>query len=114
MKKLIIFSILSFLIITLSQCTMNCDSEMDNKRDKYGSPEEISKYESEGYHSVDWWYWSKGIEFTFKWGTNVDGCEVSKYTFEPHTNITDSIRTVIDQTKQLEYTRFYIDCGLTR
>ena len=61
----------------------NCDGEMDEIRQKEGTPEEVNRYDSEDYHSVSWWYWSKGIEYTFVWGEIIDGCEVSTYTFPP-------------------------------
>jgi hypothetical protein len=74
--------------VFVSGCSMecNCDKEMDKTRDRYGGPEEVNSYDSGGYHSVSWWYWSKGIEFTFTWGEYVDGCcDKSTYTFPPIT-----------------------------
>ena len=72
--------ILFYLIIG---CSSNCDKEMDKVRSKYGAPEEKNTYSSSGYHSETWWYWSKGISYTFSWGENVDGCDKSTYTFDP-------------------------------
>lgn len=101
MKKAIVFFLLLCMIFICS-CSSNCDDEMSDTRKKYGAPEEISNYESGGYHSTDWWYWTKGIEFTFVWGNNVSGCEVSTYTFEPIGGVvTDSIREEIENTKAL-------------
>ena len=62
---------------------------MESKREKYGDPEEVNKYNSSGYHSVDWWYWTRGKEFTFTWGSDVEECcDVTSYTFTPIRNIT--------------------------
>ncbi|MBT3202596.1 MAG: hypothetical protein HN350_22070 [Phycisphaerales bacterium] len=33
--------------------------------DQYGQPEEVSEYNSANYHSIDWWWWSRGFEVTF-------------------------------------------------
>jgi hypothetical protein len=33
--------------------------------DLYGQPEEIESYNSDCYHTVDWWYWSIGFEVSF-------------------------------------------------
>jgi hypothetical protein len=63
---------------------VNCDDEIDDAVNSLGPPEEVNKYDTEdGYHSWDYWWWSKGINYSFTWGTNVSGCEVSTYTFEP-------------------------------
>jgi hypothetical protein len=106
MKQLIkffSFGILFILAINLSQCDWgNCKNEMQEKKDQYGEPEETSKYDSDGYHSEDWWYWSKGVQFTFTWGTDVEGCDVSKYTFDPITELNDSTRKAIKEEKTLE------------
>ena len=54
--------------------------------DQYGEPEEVDKYNSEDYHTVDWWYWTQGFEVSFidspyddTYGWRVD----STYEFEP-------------------------------
>lgn len=61
----------------------NCDSEMTDIRETMGTPEETNTYDSGNYHSYDYWYWCSGVNYSFTWGENVDGCEVSQYTFEP-------------------------------
>lgn len=86
MKKQIIAVLILVMSLLCLHCDILCDDcsrEMDDTRDKYGEPEEINSYDASDYHSVDWWYWSQGVEFTFAWGEIVDGCEVSKYTFTP-------------------------------
>ena len=37
--------------------------------DKYGYPEDIYKYDSDCYHTINWWWWSKGFSVTF-----IDSC----------------------------------------
>ncbi|MEE8578062.1 MAG: hypothetical protein V3T31_12475 [candidate division Zixibacteria bacterium] len=61
----------------------NCDDKMAETRTSNGEPEEVQTYDSGDYHSVSWWYWSQGVNYDFTWGENVDGCEVSRYTFDP-------------------------------
>ena len=54
--------------------------------DQRGEPEEITKYNSDNYCTVDWWWWSQGFEVTFIWTTYDDtyGWRVdSTYEFEP-------------------------------
>lgn len=82
MKKFVLVLLLLFILF-ISCGLSNCNDEMADVRAKMGAPEEIDRYDSEGYHSVDWWYWSKGICYGFIWGTNVDGCETSTYQFDP-------------------------------
>ena len=84
--KYIIFAFIVAVLILLGQCTIlqpDCAAEMENVENSRGAPEEINRYDTEGYHSVDWWYWMQGICYTFIWGSVVGGCEVSTYTFEP-------------------------------
>jgi len=113
MKKLLF---LVFIFLFLLSCeSQNCDDKKSEIRSKYGSPEEVSTYDSEGYHNEDWWYWSKGIEYSFTWGTNVDGCEVSKYTFDPiYSILSDSIRVSVNKLKILEEKEYFIDCDICR
>lgn len=58
----------------------SCKSEMNKIRDKMGEPEEVKTYNSGDYSNTDWWYWTKGIEYSF---TYYKSCEVSTYTFSP-------------------------------
>ena len=58
----------------------SCDSEMKEVRAKQGEPEEVKNYQSGNYSSVSWWYWKKGISYTF---TYYKQCDVSTYTFSP-------------------------------
>lgn len=54
--------------------------------DQYGPPEDLYEYESPDYHSIDWWWWSRGFEVTFLWTTydDVRGWVVdSTYSFPP-------------------------------
>lgn len=62
----------------------DCDSEMDDVRDRLGAPEEVNGYDTSDYHNHTWWYWAKGISYTFEWGSIVKSdCDVSTYTFPP-------------------------------
>ncbi len=82
-RNLVIF-ILTIICMLVYSCSLNCDKKMDEVRAKHGSPEETSKYSSAGYYSETWWYWSKGVSYTFTWGAKVTGaCDFSKYEFDP-------------------------------
>jgi len=61
----------------------DCSDEIEDYVATYGNPEEISKYDSGGYHSWSYSWYCKGLIVTFVWGENVGGCEVSTYTFTP-------------------------------
>ncbi len=76
--------ILIFICLFVYSCSSNCDSKMDDIVGRYGKAEERSSYSSTGYFSETWWYWSKGLSFTFTWGSTVTGaCDMSKYEFDP-------------------------------
>jgi hypothetical protein len=76
---------------------------MDKVKSTQGTPEEVERYDSSSYHSVDWWYWSKGICYTFTWGKNVEECcDISTYRFESIlTNSSESIKNIIKKNKKL-------------
>lgn len=59
----------------------DCRSPMDDTRSSNGVAEEVQNFSSDGYNSETWWYWTKGISYTFTWGTSA--CKVSTYTFSP-------------------------------
>jgi hypothetical protein len=73
------------LALTGWNCNIsNCDDEKKDVRSQWGPPEEINTYDTSDYHSEDWWYWTKGFEYTFKWGRHVEhACETSRYNFTP-------------------------------
>ena len=79
MKYLIILLLSVFIFYG---CDLSCDDLKSEVRNQYGQPEEISSYNSGDYSSEDWWYWSKGIEFTFTQSSG-EPCEKSTYTFSP-------------------------------
>lgn len=58
----------------------SCKSEMNEIRGKMGEPEEVNTYNSGDYSKTDWWYWTRGIQYSF---TYYKYCEVSTYTFRP-------------------------------
>ena len=83
-RYLVIGIVLFAALIVLQGCDCNCDDDMDDCKKKNGEPEEINTYSSDGYNSTDFWYWSKGVQYGFTWGSNVDGCcDKSTYTFDP-------------------------------
>ncbi|MBA7524297.1 hypothetical protein ES705_16434 [subsurface metagenome] len=54
--------------------------------DKYGDPEEVNEYISDDYHSIDWWWYSKGFMVNFLWSmySDVHGWEVDHtWLFDP-------------------------------
>jgi len=76
---------------------------MDQIRGTYGEPEEINTYSSSDYSSETWWYWSKGISYTFKWGSLIEGdCDISTYTFDPiSANSSEALKIKIKSSKAL-------------
>ncbi len=53
---------------------------------QYGQPEDIYTYDSGDYHTVDWWWWSRGfmVGFANTPYDGVDGWGVDNtYTFPP-------------------------------
>ena len=61
----------------------NCASEISTLRLDRGSPDEIERYEQDGYHRYTYWYYAQGYSMTLEWGKNVDGCQSNSYTFQP-------------------------------
>jgi len=57
----------------------------DEIRAQYGPPEEVNTYDSEGYWTETWWYWSRGVSFTFVREAYGDIDLESTYTFSPIT-----------------------------
>lgn len=54
--------------------------------DQYGQPEDVYEYISDDYHSIDWWWWSKGFMVCFVESTydDVYGWTVDHtYSFDP-------------------------------
>ena len=96
--RYLLFIISMIFILILASCECNCNEEKNEKIDRYGSPEEIESYSSHGYKSESWWYWSKGIEFTFT-SSKDDCCDVSTYKFTPIKNITDEQKEIIKMAK---------------
>lgn len=71
------------LTLALSACSVDCNDQKDDTRERYGSPEEVETYDSGNYHSHTWWYWSIGFSRNFTWTDDSGSCEVSDYTFSP-------------------------------
>jgi len=111
MKLLLLVLSFGFL---LGCSDSNCDSKMEEYRNDWGTPEEINKYDSDGYHSWDYWYWSDGRQVSFTWGTDMEGCDVSTYTFSPIGKIAvrDSIRGMKDEHSVLVSRSSSENCSL--
>ncbi len=60
-----------------------CRERMDQARRELGEPEDIYKLDSSGYKSESWWWWTKGLSYTWSWGSNVKGCQKTTYKFDP-------------------------------
>lgn len=87
--KLLLVIVFTALFMLIYGCTdYNCDEEMQEAKSRYGPPEEVNTYDSGDYHSVDYWWWSKGVNKGFTWSKDQD-CEVSTYTFEPITDLSE-------------------------
>jgi len=101
MKRFIKLSALLLFIICIGCAEQNCNDQMTDVRNDYGSAEETYGYDSGEYHTIDWWYWSNGFEYTFTWGGSAGGCQVSKYTFTPILKPSAGFKDVIRQSKVL-------------
>lgn len=87
-KLTLSFIIVMSIFVGCSVEPCDCTAKKEDVKEKYGNPEEVNTYTSDGYNSDSWWYWSKGISYTFTWGSIVDGCcDMSVYTFSPITNL---------------------------
>ena len=82
MKNQILFTLM-LMVIFFGCSKPDCTDQMAETKLKHGVAEEVNSYHSEGYHNIDWWYWSRGFQYSFTWGDNVKGCQVSVFTFSP-------------------------------
>lgn len=84
MIKIIVIVIFSVLLTACGGDSKfwdsSCKSEMGDVKARLGEPEEVNNYSSSGYTSTSWWYWTRGVEYTF---TYTNSCDVSTYTFTP-------------------------------
>jgi len=88
------FTILTVFLLGLLPVYLTAQEEMDSCIESHGNPEDINKYDSEGYHSWTFWYWCQGFSRTFTLGKNVYGCETSTYTFSPICALQDIDRPI--------------------
>lgn len=114
--KSLLFLVIFSSLVTSINCDLfnhlkcNCDDKMEEIRNKMGPPEEVNRYDTSDYHNVDWWYWSKGICYTFEWGSIVDKCcEVSTYQFEPIEG--ENIQMKKDSLKKEKQSHLYKSFG---
>ena len=105
MKRVMFLMVLALMLVGLTTgCgKQDCVDQMQDTKAKYGAAEEINRYNSKDYHNEDWWYWSRGFEYSFTWGENIKGCDVSKYTFSPigSTSLSTSTKIVAEKSKVL-------------
>lgn len=83
MKKLIMATLIA---LAIGGCSKNCDDEIEEAIDKNGFPEEINTYSSGDANLLDYWWWSKGLNMTFRWESGsfgYDVCDVDTFTFDP-------------------------------
>lgn len=101
MKKVCLALILVALVLAGISCDGKTSLEYDERietRQEYGEPEDTTTYSTDDYWTETWWYWSKGIAFTFEKSERTDsvlGCArhtkeyinlKSTYLFEPIEN----------------------------
>ena len=95
MKKAMILLVV-VMVLFLTGCPWNSDTFFPEAitfakvsqpyQNKYGRPEEINEYTSKDYHSIDWWWWTRGFMVSFLATTydDVNGWTVdSTYSFSP-------------------------------
>lgn len=82
-------------------CGSDCSGEKDEVRRKYGEPESWYSFEQGCcYRHEDWWYWRKGVSYSFTWGDGI--CDVSKFRFSPiRKPVSKVARQQVEDTKQL-------------
>lgn len=93
MKKIMVIVL---LVLIFSGCYLNQDTVFktaktfeavsDPYRNQYGPPEDINNYQTDGYTSISWWWWTKGFNVVFVNSAydNTDGWRVdSTYSFTP-------------------------------
>lgn len=110
MKTKFLVSVFILTLIVLISCQLNCDKAMENVRNRMGEPDDIDTYSSADYNEVTYWYWSLGIAYIFKWGSSVDGCDESTYTFSPISkDSSETVKANIKQAKKLVDRNIYFD-----
>lgn len=72
-----------------------CKDRMNNAIKEMGQPDDITTYNSKGYNSESWWWYERGVNYTWKWGKYIMGCEKSTYTFDPIFKVPPSERDMI-------------------
>ena len=75
-----------FMGVTSSSAPATFDEVSQPYLDQYGQPEDVYKYDSGDYHTVDWWWWSQGfmVGFANTPYDGIDGWAVDNtYTFPP-------------------------------
>lgn len=60
-----------------------CECERVADVARVGVPEDVNTYVSDAYVSIGYWWWSQGYQRGYAYGSLVDGCSVTTYTFTP-------------------------------
>ena len=108
MKNLVFMLMIVATMALFAGCSeCDCSGAMADCKKNNGEPEEIDTFSSDGYNSVDYWYWTRGVQYGFTWGTYVSGCcDESVYTFDPiGANATDEEKAIARQSKVLVQTK---------
>lgn len=71
---------------TETEETHVCTDAMEAVVQENGEPEEIKSYDSDDYHSRDYWYWCGGVKHGFTWRDGDTECSTDTYTFDPVCN----------------------------
>lgn len=95
MKRLFLIILVLFMFIGCEDYSLDWENDEDYTTfeevsdpylEMYGEPEDKYSYYSSDYDSVDWWWWSQGVNITFVNSTYDDiyGWYVdSRYYFDP-------------------------------
>jgi len=107
--KFLVFVCILILVVSIS-CNVNCDKAIEDMKRTMGEPDDVDTYSSSDYTEMTFWYWSAGIAYTFKWGSSIDGCDESTYTFTPIPKNSSKIeKAKIKQTKKLVDRQIHFD-----
>ena len=91
MKYIFLVLLSAFLLMSCKDTlpvsrTISFDDASASYRSSYGTPEDVDEYKSTNYHSINWWWWSRGfmVNFVDSAYDNVDGWKVDHtFSFDP-------------------------------
>lgn len=73
----------SACFVDLTGPARTCTEEMDRQRAEIGGPDEVESTSVGDERKVVWWYWSRGVRYTYAWTVGEEGCDVQTATFDP-------------------------------